>query len=85
MNGCSPGFIVTDLTRAFVPAGKTPEEMGALPVERSTVAIVKLSALRGGSEASALGRGCYYGSDGLRSPLTSYRSPGTLEYDGAEE
>merc|ERR1719362_1600851 len=28
--------------------------------------------------------GCYYGSDGLRSPLTVTRDPGTPEYEGEE-
>ena len=29
--------------------------------------------------------GFYYGSDGLRSPLTVGRDPGTPEYEGEEE
>ena len=28
--------------------------------------------------------GCYYGSDGLRSPLTCTRDPGMPEYEGEE-
>lgn len=34
VNSCSPGFIETDLTRPFAEgSGKTPAEMGMLPVE----------------------------------------------------
>ena len=52
---CNPGFIETDLSR---PIGKTPAEMGMLPVEHGAVVPCKL-VLEDLSE-----RGLYYGSDG---------------------
>ena len=62
--------------------GKTLEEAGALPVDKSTVAPLRLLL----ADAAALpGNGRYYGSDGLRSPLHRYRSPGGPEYDGADD
>lgn len=77
-NGCSPGFITTDLVRAMAAkAGRTPEAMGAVGVEHSTGAVLRLLL---GELGGA--RGWYFGSDGLRSPLAAYRSPGTPEWDG---
>ena len=77
MNSCSPGFIETDLTRPFSErSGKTPAEMGMLPVEKGTIAPIHL--LMGTLEGS----GRYYGSDGKRSPMHKYRSPNDPEYDG---
>jgi hypothetical protein len=78
MNSCSPGFIETDLTKPFaVSSGKTPKEMGMLPVEKGTVAPVYLLM------DSLEGNGRYYGSDGKRSPMHKTRSPNDPEYDGA--
>ena len=77
MNSCSPGFIDTDLTKPWaVSSGKTPEEMGMLPVEKGTIAPVHL--LMGTLE----GNGRYYGSDAKRSPMHKTRNPNTPEYDG---
>ena len=77
MNSCSPGFIETDLTRPFAErSGKTPEEMGMLPVEKGTIAPIHL--LMDNITVS----GTYYGSDAKRSPMHKYRSPGDPEYDG---
>lgn len=74
---CSPGFIVTDLTRAMMQhRNTTPEAAGALPVEKSTVAPWKLLFATDGVVS-----GRYYGSDGLRSPVDKYRAPGTPEYE----
>jgi len=76
INSCSPGFIETDLTRPFAKnAGKTPEEMGMLPVERGTVAAnyLMMGDLQGDIEGYQSGR--YYGSDGVWSPFHKYRSP----------
>ena len=43
LNACSPGFIGTDLTRPWAEkAGKKLEEIGALPVEKGTIAPVHL-------------------------------------------
>jgi nucleoside-diphosphate-sugar epimerase len=74
---CSPGFIVTDLTVAIMGArGSTPEAAGALPPEKGTIAVWKLLF-----DTNGVISGRYYGSDGLRSPVDKYRSPGTPEYD----
>ena len=78
MNSCSPGFIQTDLTKPWLErSGKTPEEMGMLPVEKGTIAPIHL--LMGNLE----GNGRYYGSDSKRSPMHKYRSPNDPEYDGS--
>ena len=78
VNACSPGFIVTDLTEHMMKAyGKTPSEAGALPPAQGTIAINHLLF-----DAAVPGGGRYYGSDGKRSPLHAYRSPGTPEYAG---
>ena len=75
VTGCSPGFIITDLTTAMMGRrGSTPEAAGALPPDKGTIAPWKLLF---GDVVS----GRYYGSDGLRSPLDKYRSPGSPEYD----
>ena len=64
----SPGFIQTKMTQGF-GARLTPEE--------GTVSLMR--CLFG--EVTS---GYYYGSDGLRSPLTVPRDPGTQEYQGEE-
>lgn len=58
--------------------GKTPAEVGALPPAAGTVAPLRLLF---GPLASS---GQYFGSDGLRSPMGAYRSPGSPEYDGPD-
>lgn len=77
INACTPGFIETDLTRAFAVAlGRTPQEMGMKPPAdgaRSTVHLLF-------GELS--GNGWYYGSDAVRSPMHRYRSPGDPPYTG---
>jgi len=77
VNACTPGFIETDLTRAYATAaGRSPAEMGMKqPVDgtRST-----LHLLFGELD----GNGRYYGSDAVRSPLDRYRSPGDPPYTG---
>ena len=62
----SPGFIETNMTAGW-GARLTPEQ--------GTVSLIK--CLFG--EVTS---GWYYGSDGLRSPLTVTRDPGTPEYEG---
>jgi len=62
----SPGFIDTAMTKGF-NAKLTPEQ-GCV------------SALKCLFEPVT--SGWYYGSDGLRSPLTCTRDPGTPEYQG---
>ena len=85
VNACSPGMIKTDIIDQMVPwfvpsfvVGIIARNvMGALPPDQGTVAPMKLLF---GDCAS----GQYYGSDGLRSPLDRYRSPGTPAYEGPE-
>jgi NAD(P)-dependent dehydrogenase (short-subunit alcohol dehydrogenase family) len=62
----SPGFIATKMTQGF---GAT------LPPDAGTVSLMR--CLFGDVKS-----GHYYGSDGLRSPLTVRRDPGAPEYDG---
>eukprot|EP00308_Calcidiscus_leptoporus_P005632 CAMPEP_0119377520 /NCGR_PEP_ID=MMETSP1334-20130426/45294_1 /TAXON_ID=127549 /ORGANISM="Calcidiscus leptoporus, Strain RCC1130" /LENGTH=276 /DNA_ID=CAMNT_0007396469 /DNA_START=60 /DNA_END=890 /DNA_ORIENTATION=+ len=62
----SPGFIKTKMTANFGPK-LTPEE--------GTVSCIRCLF---GEVIS----GCYYGSDGLRSPMTVGRDPGMPEYAG---
>ena len=65
----SPGFIDTALTKGF----------GAkLTAEEGTVSSIKCLF---GDVVS----GYYYGSDGLRGPLTMTRDPGMPEYGGEDE
>ncbi|CAM9616857.1 unnamed protein product [Heterosigma akashiwo] len=66
----SPGFIDTPMTRGF-GARLTPEE-GCV------------SALKCLYDEDVVS-GYYYGSDGLRSPLTMTRDPGTPEYQGEDD
>ena len=65
----SPGFIDTALTKGF-GAKLGPEE--------GTVSCIKCPF---GDVVS----GYYYGSDGLRSPMTRTRDPGMPEYEGEDE
>jgi len=64
----SPGFIDTPMTKGF--GAKLTPEQGCL------------SSLKCLFEPVT--SGFYYGSDGLRSPLTVTRDPGTPEYEGEE-
>lgn len=71
---CSPGLVKTDL---FIPmatnSGTTVEDLwsklGAIDVSESTISTERLLF-------NDVESGCYYGSDGLRSPMTAYRKPG---------
>lgn len=77
INACTPGFIETDLTRSYAVAeGKSPAELGMKPPAEGAKA--PLHMLFGDLE----GNGRYYGSDGKRSPLDRYRSPGSAPYEG---
>ena len=77
INACTPGFIATDLTRAFeIERGKTAEELGIKrPRECANTPIFLLF---GGLEGS----GHFFGSDAKRSPLDRYRAPGSPPYTG---
>jgi len=66
----SPGFIVTKLTAGW-GAKLSPEE--------GCVAYLRVLF-----EPNAVS-GYFYGSDGLRSPVTMTRDPGTKEYEGEPE
>jgi NAD(P)-dependent dehydrogenase (short-subunit alcohol dehydrogenase family) len=77
VNACTPGFIETDLTRRYVESsGKSAKELGMKSPAEGTRSAMHLlfDALDG--------NGRYYGSDALRSPLDSYRSPGSPAYTG---
>lgn len=77
INACTPGFIATDLTRAFeIERGKTPEELGMKSPREGANAPIFL--LFGEPEGS----GHFYGSDAKRSPLDRYREPGSPPYTG---
>lgn len=75
VNACTPGFIETDMTRGYAESqGKTAAELGMkAPSEGARAAMFLLFG-------ELEGNGRYYGSDGLRSPLDRYRSPGTPAY-----
>jgi carbonyl reductase 1 len=77
VNACTPGFIVTDMTRQYAESqGKSPAELGMkTPAEGAKA---PLHLLFGVLE----GNGRYYGSDARRSPLDRYRAPGSAEYSG---
>lgn len=77
INAVTPGFIETDLTRKYaISQGKTPADVGMKTPDQGARAPLKLLF------GELQGNGRYYGSDGLRSPLDRYRSPGDPEYQG---
>jgi NAD(P)-dependent dehydrogenase (short-subunit alcohol dehydrogenase family) len=77
VNACTPGFIITDMTRRYAESqGKSPEDLGMKTPSDGAKAPVHL--LFGSLE----GNGRYYGSDGKRSPLDRYRAPGAPEHSG---
>lgn len=63
----SPGFIATNMTEGY--GAQTTAEQGTVSLIRCIFGDVT--------------SGSYYGSDGVRSPLTVTRDPGTPEYSGA--
>ena len=72
MNACTPGFIATDMTRAYVVAsGKSAADLGMKsPAEGAKAPLHLLFA-------ELEGNGHFYGSDAKRSPLDRYRAPGS--------
>mmetsp|Transcript_83083 Transcript_83083/g.240454 ORF Transcript_83083/g.240454 Transcript_83083/m.240454 type:complete len:278 (+) Transcript_83083:75-908(+) len=64
---CSPGFIVTNMTKNM-GASKPPEE-GTISIKHCLF-------------GNLGGNGWYFGSDALRSPLDVMRNPGEPEYQG---
>jgi NAD(P)-dependent dehydrogenase (short-subunit alcohol dehydrogenase family) len=79
VNACSPGFIMTDLTLGWMGLDALRAN-GALTPTEGTVSTMALLF----GDAAAIGRGRYFGSDGLRSPLSMYRKPGTPAYEGEQ-
>lgn len=77
INACTPGFIATDMTRPYAEAdGRSPGALGMkTPREGARSALFLLFG-------ELEGNGRYYGSDGQRSPLDRYRSPGDPPYRG---
>jgi NAD(P)-dependent dehydrogenase (short-subunit alcohol dehydrogenase family) len=80
VNACTPGFVETDLTRHFADKyGKTPAEMGMISTEQGARSALFCAV---GDVPTPAGKGYYYGSDSLRSPLDSLRNPGTAAHEG---
>eukprot|EP00814_Leptocylindrus_danicus_P002322 CAMPEP_0116027402 /NCGR_PEP_ID=MMETSP0321-20121206/14619_1 /TAXON_ID=163516 /ORGANISM="Leptocylindrus danicus var. danicus, Strain B650" /LENGTH=285 /DNA_ID=CAMNT_0003500773 /DNA_START=53 /DNA_END=910 /DNA_ORIENTATION=+ len=67
MNSCSPGYILTDMTRGM-GASNPPSKGAECPV---TLLM-----------EDGVATGWYYGSDSVRSPLNVYRGPGDPPYEG---
>jgi NAD(P)-dependent dehydrogenase (short-subunit alcohol dehydrogenase family) len=77
INACTPGFIETDMTKAYVESqNKSAADLGMKPP--SAGARAPMFLLFGEPE----GNGRFYGSDSQRSPLDRYRSPGSAPYTG---
>jgi len=77
INACTPGFIETDMTRTYLQkTGKTAAELGMKSPLEGALAPVKLAL------DELEGNAYFYGSDGVRSPLDAYRSPGDPPYTG---
>jgi len=73
----NPGLVITSLSPGFIDTPMTAGSGARLTPEQGCVSSLK--CLFG--EVTS---GWYYGSDGLRSPLTVTRDPGTPEYQGEE-
>jgi NAD(P)-dependent dehydrogenase (short-subunit alcohol dehydrogenase family) len=71
-----PNLLITSLSPGFIETKMTMGYGAKLSPEQGTVSLMK--CLFGKDVTS----GYYYGSDGLRSPLTETRDPGTPEYMG---
>ena len=72
-----PNLKITSLTPGFIDTPMTKGLGSKLRPEQGTLSITHCLF-------EAVVSGCYYGPDGLRSPLTVYRDPGTPEYEGEE-
>lgn len=71
-----PNILITSLSPGFIETKMTSGYGAKLSPEQGTISLMK--CLFGNDVVS----GYYYGSDGLRSPLTVARDPGTPEYTG---
>lgn len=74
---CSPGFIATDMVQKII-GDKSPEEVGALPVDKGAYCPTFLVL---GDVPSPRGEAWFFGSDARRSPLHKYRSPNDPPYE----
>mmetsp|Transcript_9534 Transcript_9534/g.18511 ORF Transcript_9534/g.18511 Transcript_9534/m.18511 type:complete len:281 (-) Transcript_9534:53-895(-) len=72
-----PNMVITSLSPGFIETKMTSGFGAKLTPEQGTISYIK--CLFG----DVVG-GAYYGSDGLRSPMTCTRDPGTPEYEGEE-
>jgi NAD(P)-dependent dehydrogenase (short-subunit alcohol dehydrogenase family) len=68
INGCTPGYIETNMTKDF-QGNKKPVEEGTVSIKHCLFADLD-------------GNGWYYGSDAVRSPLHYMRSPGEPAFTG---
>ena len=73
-----PNLNVTSLSPGFIQTNMTAGYGAKLTAEEGTVSLRKCLF-------DDVVSGCYYGSDGLRSPLTMTRDPGMPEYKGEDE
>jgi len=74
----NPSLVVTSLSPGFINTPMTAGNGAKLTPEQGCVSALKCLF---GDVTS----GWYYGSDGLRSPLTVTRDPGTPEYHGEDD
>ena len=74
----NPSLVVTSLSPGFINTPMTAGNGARLTPEQGCVSALKCLF---GDVTS----GWYYGSDGLRSPLTVTRDPGTPEYQGEDD
>eukprot|EP00038_Savillea_parva_P018500 m.23961 g.23961 ORF g.23961 m.23961 type:complete len:315 (+) comp4120_c0_seq1:29-973(+) len=80
INACTPGWIETDLTRAWADAnGTDPKKAGMKTPEQGAACPVYLAL---DDIPTPPGEAWFYGSDSKRSPLHKYRSPGDPPFDG---
>jgi len=70
-----PNLLITSLSPGFIDTAMTAGFGARLTPAQGTVSLIRCLF---GEVVS----GCYYGSDGLRSPMTVTRDPGTPEYGG---
>ena len=86
VNSCSPGFVATDIFGTMLPWWApvpnmflrfvAEKAMGAKTPDEGAFSTMHLLF------ADLVGNGRYYGSDGKRSPLDTYRKPGSPPYEG---
>ena len=79
INAVTPGFVETNLTKGYTEHyGKSGAELGMKKPDEATLSVERCLF-------EDVGSGLYFGSDGVRSPLHQYRSPGDPEYVGTFE